>query len=107
MRKTTQSEPERDYLAVALIGAGSSYARGPDLEYCVTRLGKIIVSDWSSLYDVGGKPCSVNLFEVPPGFGRVRWGADGVFAEPEGGGDWLALDRLELREITLPRKRRR
>lgn len=107
MRNNNASEPARDFLAIALIGAGSSYARGPDLEDCVKRLGRGIVDDWSSIFDVAGKPCDVNLYEVPAGFDQVRWEHRGVFATPAGGGDEVALDRLELRKITLPAKRRR
>src|SRR5690349_10516465 len=99
MRKQTQKADVRDYLAVALIGAGSSYARGPDLNDCATRLGRIIVSDWGSLYDVAGKPCDVNLFDVT-GHDAVYWDARGVF-----GNNDEPIERLELRKITLPKKR--
>jgi hypothetical protein len=98
---------KRDFLVIALIGAGSSYARGPDLDDCVKRLGKIIVSDWGSLYDVGGKPCSVNCYDVT-GHDSIYWDGRGVHAKVEGSEN-VTLDRLELRQITLPpnKKKRR
>lgn len=94
---------KRDFLAIVLIGAGSSYARGPDLEDCVKRVGRCVVDDWSTLYDVAGKPCDVNLYEVT-GHESVFWDGLGVHPseEPE-----TCLPRLELRKITLPNKRRR
>lgn len=94
----------KDYLVIAMIGpGGSSYARGPDLEDCVRRIGRTIVDDWSSLFEVAGKPCDVNIYDVT-GHESVFWDHRGIHpkAEPE-----TCIERLELRKITLPAKRRR
>jgi hypothetical protein len=92
-----------DFLAIVLIGAGSSYARGPNREDVLDRVGRIIVDDWGSIYDVGGKPCEVNLYDVPAGIDKVWWDARGVWAE----GRDEPLERLELVEIVLPKARKR
>jgi hypothetical protein len=94
----------KDYLVVTLIGAGSSYARGPDLEDCLKRLGKIIASDWGSLYDVAGKECQVNVFDVT-GHDDLYWDGRGVHTTVDG--KEVTLDRLDLRTITIPATKRR
>lgn len=92
-----------DFLAVALIGAGSSFARGEDKEEVIARLGRIIVSDWGGVYDVAGKDCSINVFDVT-GYDNLYWDARGVHVNNGEQAD-ITLDRLELRKITLPSRK--
>ncbi|USM11507.1 hypothetical protein vBCbaSRXM_62 [Citromicrobium phage vB_CbaS-RXM] len=87
----------RDYLAIILVGAGSSYARGPDKEDVVKRVMKIVFSDWKSLFDLKGQTVSVNLYDVT-GHDDVYWEARGVFAAP----DHTPIERLELRNERFP-----
>lgn len=94
---------KKDYLAIILLGAGSSHARGPDLEDCVKRVGKIVVSDWSSLFDVKGKPAKVGCYDVT-GHDSLYWDARGVFASKEGEEKDVEIALLEVRDITLPTK---
>lgn len=95
--------PARDFLAIILIGMGSSYARGPDKDDQIERVVKIAFSDWSSLYDLAGKEVSVNVYEIPDGIDSVWWDERGVFAE----GRKEPLERLELVKREFPAKRRR
>ena len=87
-----------DYLAITLIGAGSSYARGSDIQDVVKRLGKTIVSDWGKLYDVKGKPCEVSLFNIT-GIDSVFWDGTGVHPSDRPQECLPPMDRIT---ITLP-----
>jgi hypothetical protein len=93
---------KKDYIAILLVGAGSSYARGPDKQDCIDRVGKIAVSDWSSLFDLRGKEATVNVVDVT-GHEQVWWDARGVHVE---GKPDLALP-IEQVKITLPKRGRR
>ena len=90
------------YIALCLIGAGASWAREPTKEKALERCGKIIVADWSSLYDVAGKPCDINVFDIGDA-DEIRIGHDGVYDKQAE----KFIDRLELATVTLPKKRRR
>jgi hypothetical protein len=99
---TTAPAAERDYLAIIMMPmGGSSYARGPDRQDCIDRVGKIAVSDWSSLFDCGGKPCKVNVFDVT-GHDKVWWDAQGVHVN-----DPDVVLPVELVDVTLPKARKR
>ena len=89
---------KKDYLAIILVGAGSSYARGPDRQDCIERVKRMVVLDWSSLFDVAGKPATVNVVEA--GDDRVWWDARGVYAE-DAQRRSRTLD-VEQVEVTLP-----
>jgi hypothetical protein len=68
---------KRDWLAIILIGAGSSFARGPDREDTIRRVVSICASDWGGLFDLSEKPVSVNVYDVT-GFEKVWWDHAGV-----------------------------
>lgn len=91
----------KDYLAIIIVGAGSSYARGPDKADCIERVKRQVVFDWSSLFDVEGKPATVNVVEAEDK--RVWWDARGVFAE-DAHRNVKQLD-VEQIEVTLPTKK--
>lgn len=93
---------KKDFLVVALIGAGSSYARGPDLEDCVSRVAKIFASDWGSMFDIAGKEVTVACYEVT-GHDNLYWDNRGVFTTVEG--EETQVDLMETRKITLPKKK--
>lgn len=94
-----------DFLAIILIMTGSSYARGPDKEDCISRVSKTFVSDWSSLFDVAGKEATVGVYDVT-GHESLYWDARGVWVNNPDGEDFL-IQPLELRKVTLPTKHRR
>lgn len=91
----------RDFLAIAFIGNGSSFARGPDLDECLDRLGRKVVADWATCRDLAGRRCAVEVFEVPPGVVRLWWNRRGIFAE-DGERQRVTIARVERRSITLP-----
>lgn len=76
----TISTGERDFLAIIMVGAGSSFARGPDRDDVVARVKRTVVSDWSSLFDLKGKEATVNLVDVT-GHDEVWWDDRGVHVE--------------------------
>lgn len=94
---------KKDYLAVILIGAGSSYARGPDREDCIARVKKMVVQDWSSLFEVAGKEATVNVVDVT-GHEKVWWDHSGFHTNADPAKD-AKLD-VEYLNVTLPEKRR-
>jgi len=71
---------ERDYLAIILVGCGSSYARGSDRQDCIDRVRKIAVSDWKTLFNLKGKEATVNVVDVT-GHDDVWWDSRGVHVE--------------------------
>lgn len=76
----TSSKGARDYLAVILVGAGSSWARGPDKADCIARVKKSVVDDWSSLFELRGKEATVNVVDVT-GHDEVWWDHQGFHVE--------------------------
>lgn len=73
-------QSRRDFLAIIMVGAGSSYARGPDREDCIRRVKHFAVSDWKTLFDLKGKEATVNVVEVT-GHESVWWDSRGVHVE--------------------------
>lgn len=71
--------PRRDWIAMVLIGAGSSYARGADPDDCVKRVLRILKSDWGRVYQIeSGTRVVVNLIEVT-GHDHVSWDTRGFY----------------------------
>jgi hypothetical protein len=62
-----------DYLAVILIGAGSSYGRSPDKEEAI-RMALRSVSDWRGMFNVDGVEFGINVVDVS-GYSSCSWGA--------------------------------
>ena len=91
------------YIALALIGAGASWGRAPDKQEAIDKCARYIVADWSSLYDVKGKPCDINVFDIGDA-DSVRMGHDGVTILD--GDEPRQVERLELVNVTLPKKLR-
>lgn len=96
------TKDKKDYIAVILIGAGSSYARGPDRDDCLKRVTRIAFSDWKSLYDLSGKEATANVVDVT-GYDKVWWDARGfhVDADPE---PELPVEQVK---VTFPKVRAR
>jgi hypothetical protein len=100
----TKTKPE-DYLAIILIGAGSSYARGPDKQDAIDRVAKIAASDWSGLYDLDGKECTVNVFTVT-GHEKVWWDDQGVHTADDPKDDAeLPSEQVKV-TLSVPKRRR-
>ncbi len=95
---------KRDFLALVMIGAGSSYARGPDKDDCVKRCASIAHSDWGSLYDMDGKELTINVFDVT-GYDKLWWDSRGVHIADDPKYD--ATLENEMAKVTLPIKKRR
>ena len=93
---------EKDYLAIVLIGGGSSYGRGPTEDEAVKLATTYLVSDWKHLYNLSGAEVKVNLYEVT-GNDQVWWDDCGVHADNEAE---HPIKTLEMRTVTLPGKRR-
>lgn len=92
----TVSKGARDFLAIILVGAGSSFARGPDKADCIARVKKIAKSDWSTLFDLAGKKATINVVDVT-GHDEVWWDSRGVHVK----GDPEPSLPVEQVEVTL------
>ena len=93
----------RDWLAIVMIGAGSSYARGPDREDTIERVLRLAASDWGGLYDLSDQPVSVNVYDVT-GFEKVWWDSRGVHTADDPKDD--AELPYELVERKFPKAKR-
>ena len=69
----------KDYLAIILIGAGSTFARGTDRDDTARRCVSICASDWGGLYDLAEKDVQVNVFDVT-GHDKVWWDSRGLWS---------------------------
>ena len=98
------TEPKKDFLAIMMIGAGSSYARGPDRQDTIDRCAKIAVSDWGSLYDMSGKETTINVVDVT-GYEKIWWDSRGVHTAEDPKDD--AVLPVEQVKVTLHKHRRR
>lgn len=90
----TKTTGERDYLAIILIGAGSSWARGPNKDDVVARVKRGVVADWSSLFKLKGAEATVNVVDVT-GYDEVWWDDRGIHV----GGDpepSLPVERIKV-----------
>jgi len=67
----TQTETA-DYLAIILIGGGSSWGRSPDKETAISNAIKSL-KDWNSLFDVSDIEVTINVTDVQ-GYSQCSWG---------------------------------
>ena len=61
-----------DYLAVILIGGGSSWGRSPDKETAIKR-AITALRDWTAYYQLSNTEVTINVIDVQ-GFGDCSWG---------------------------------
>jgi hypothetical protein len=73
MDKTTTSVAQTDYLAIILIGGGSSWGRSPDKEEAI-KLALRNYRDWGGHFDIWGKEVTLNVIDVK-GYDHVHWGS--------------------------------
>lgn len=71
-----------EWLAIILIGAGSSFARGADREEQINRAVRIAFSDWRTLFDLAGQEVSVNVYDVT-GRSNVWWDHLGLHSDED------------------------
>ena len=92
----------KDYLAIILLGGGSSWARGPDAEKAITDVTKQVKSDWGRLFNLEGVEVRVNLWDIT-GNDVVYWDDCGMHADNQ---EQFPITKVETRIITLPGKRK-
>jgi hypothetical protein len=69
-----------DFLAVTLIGAGSSWGRSPDKETAIQNCVEHLIEDWSALYLLQGMAKTVTVYNVE-GHDEVWWDARDVYGK--------------------------
>jgi len=73
------------YLAVILIGGGSSWARMESKENAIKTVCKILKQDWGKYYKLNkGSDVSVTVVDVD-GYDDIYWDYDGFFYKNEDG----------------------
>ena len=85
------------FLALILIGSGSSWAKASTIDEAVAKVGRICSSDWGHLFTFTDEPVQVGVYALPSL--DVDWHAThrGVFV----GDSDEALDLLETRKVVL------
>jgi hypothetical protein len=86
---------EPDYLAVILIGGGSSYGRAPDKEKAIAFAVRAL-RDWNRLFDVSNVDVVVNVIDVQ-GYSDCQWGGhpDGwMRGKSEATGEYEPIKRI-------------
>jgi len=63
-----------DYLAVVLIGGGSSWGRAPDKEAAIQRAMKAL-KDWTIYFDLSNTEVEINVIDVA-GYSDCNWGGN-------------------------------
>lgn len=61
-----------DYLAIILIGGGSSWGRSPDKEDAISN-AIAALKDWDDFFDVSGVEVNINVIDVI-GYSDCSWG---------------------------------
>lgn len=92
---------EESYLAFATIMGGGSWFQDETADKAAKGLGRTIVENWGSLYDLEGHECPIGIYRVD---GRhVVMSHRGVFDKKTD----EEIPMLEERTIILPKRRRR
>lgn len=91
----------KDYIAIVLIGGGSSWARGPDLEKAVADVLWYLKHDWGSIFNLDGAEVHVNVWDVT-GNDVVHWDECGMHGDRED----CPITKVETRTVTLSGKRK-
>jgi hypothetical protein len=86
-----------DYIAIALIAAGSSWARAASREKAIRALKRIVRSDWSNFVS---KSDTINVTVVDvTGIDNVYWDVDGIWNGDNK--ERVPAERIEREKITL------
>jgi|KBSMisStaDraftv2_1062788.scaffolds.fasta_scaffold00048_58 hypothetical protein len=95
-----------DYLAVILIGGGSSWGRSPDKEEAIRR-AIANYRDWDVYYKVANTEVIINVTDVQ-GYSTVAWNDRGMHGKNEATGKDETIDRpIERVTRTTPKWQRR
>jgi hypothetical protein len=98
--------PEADYLAVILIGCGSSWGRARDKNEAIANAIHSF-RDWQSLYKVSNIEVTVNVADVR-GYSDVSWGHFGFHGTNElTGKDEKFEPKVEQVKAFTPKWRKR
>lgn len=84
-------KPQHDYIAVVLIGSGSSHGRSSDKEKAITYC-KRYLKDWESLFKLKGERLFMRIIDVI-GYGAVQWDERGFHGKNETTGAWEEIAR--------------
>ena len=92
----------KDYIAIVLLGGGSSWSRGPDAEKAIERVLWYVKHDWGSIFKMDGVEVRVNVWDVT-GNDQVHWNDCGMHGDREAD---FPITKVETRAVTLSDKRR-
>ena len=85
------------FLAIILIGGGSSWSTAATIDEAVAEAGRICSRDWGSIFTFNGEPVRVNVYALPSLDANWHASDEGLFV-----GDSTERTRmLEHREVVL------
>lgn len=93
----------QDVLAVAMVGAGSSWGRDETLDGAIAICKEQIETQWGSIYDLGGKTATISCYDVT-GNDVVRLEYTGLVGDNE---EKCPISLIEHRDVTLRAYKRR
>lgn len=97
---------DHDYLAIVLIGGGSSWGRSPDKEKAIENCIRSL-RDWDRFYKVSDVDVEINVIDVI-GYDEVSWSSNRFHAKKEGSDQWEQVDfPIERIVRHTPKYRRR
>jgi hypothetical protein len=94
---------EKDFLAVCMIGAGSSWGRANSVDEAARLCELFVVDDWGSIFKLDGQTVTISCYDVT-GNDIVRLEYTGLIGDNE---DNHPIKFIEHREVTLKVRKRR
>lgn len=92
----------KDILAVCMIGAGSSWGRGPTVEKAVKECERELLGCWGSIYNLDNAELVISLYDVT-GNDTVRLEYTGLVGDNEKD---FPIALIEHRDVVLKNARR-
>lgn len=93
---------EQEFLAVCMIGAGSSWGRAESLEDAVRFCTDSLIFDWGSIYKLDGQEVIISCYEIT-GNDVVRLEYTGLIGDNE---EKHPIKFIEHRDVILKSRKR-
>lgn len=96
---------KKDYIAICLVGSGSSYGRAPTTHQAVSLCKRSMEQDWKSLFQLDGVEVKINVYDVTGNTG-LFWDHNGVHPDdhPE---VTIPLHHIATARLSVPSQRKK
>jgi hypothetical protein len=91
-----------DYIAIVLLGGGSSWARNSNPETAIKKVVNAVQNDWGQIFNMRGADIYVNVWDVT-GNDEVHWDDEGMHGDKQ---DEHPITKVSTRLVVLPGKRK-